>query len=53
MRDGIEALKMKSLGFTTQEIADRYSTNTNNVNAWIARARDRLKHDEEFLALLA
>lgn len=32
-RLGIEALELKSLGYTSREIAERYSTTVNNVNA--------------------
>ena len=37
-RLGIEALELKSLGYTSREIAERYNTTVNNVNAWISRA---------------
>ena len=49
-RQGIEALEMKLLGFTSSEIAKRYGTSVNNVNAWISRARSKLKEDAIFLA---
>ena len=45
---GIEAIELKSLGYSCAEIAKRYNTNTNNVAAWISRARDRLLNDPEF-----
>ena len=44
---GIEAMELKSLGFTSNEIAERYGTSVNNVNAWISRARSRLRSDPE------
>lgn len=47
-RRGIEAIELKSLGFTTREIADQYGTTVNNVNAWISRARSKLKSNPEF-----
>ena len=49
---GMEALELKSLGYTTREIADRYDTTINSVNAWISRARANLKMDPEFLAAI-
>lgn len=48
---GIEAIELKSLGFSTREIADRYGTTVNNVNAWISRARYKLLNDPEMRAL--
>ena len=50
---GIEALELKSLGYTTREIADRYNTTINSVNAWISRARVNLKTDPDFLAAIS
>lgn len=50
---GIEALELKSIGFSSREIAERYGTTVNNVNAWISRARQKLLNDPEFLAALA
>ena len=49
-RLGIEALELKSLGYSSREIAERYSTTVNNVNAWISRARSKLMSDSRFLA---
>lgn len=40
---GIEAMELKSLGYSTREIADRYDSTINNVNAWISRARSELR----------
>ena len=42
---GIEAMELKCYGFTTTEIAEKYGTTVNNVNAWISRARSKLKKD--------
>ena len=47
---GIEAIELKSLGYSTREIAERYETTVNNVNAWMSRARSRLQADDEILA---
>lgn len=44
---GIEAIELKSIGYSTREIADKYGTTVNNVNAWISRARTRLKADPD------
>lgn len=46
---GIEALELKSLGYSSREIADRYDTTVNNVNAWISRARAKLREDPQML----
>lgn len=50
MKRGIEAIELKSLGYSTNEIADRYGTTVNNVNAWISRARSRLRSDPRLAA---
>jgi len=50
---GMEALELKSLGYTTREIAERYDTTINCVNAWISRARANLKVDPDFLAVIS
>lgn len=52
IRRGMEALELKSIGFTTREIADRYHTSVNSVNAWISRARTYLRSDPDILAVL-
>ena len=51
-RKGIEAIELKLLGYSTREIAARNQTTVNNVNAWIARARSKLKKNEDFLRKL-
>ena len=48
-RCGMEAMELKIMGFTTREIARMYGTNVNNVNAWISRARQKLRADEALL----
>jgi len=48
---GIEAIELKSLGFDTRDIAERYGTSINNINAWISRARSKLREEPEFLKL--
>lgn len=48
---GVEAIELKLLGHETREIAERYGTTVNNVYAWIARARSRLKDDPEMSKL--
>ena len=50
---GIEAIELKSLGFSTREIANRYGTTVNNVNAWISRARSKLLKDPEMQQLFS
>ena len=51
-RLGIEAIELKALGFGAKEIADRYGTTVNNVNAWIARARSKLRSDGVLMSIL-
>ena len=46
---GIEALELKSLGYSSREIAERYDTTVNNINAWISRARSKLREDPQML----
>lgn len=46
---GIEAMELRSLGYTSSEIAKQHSTTVNNVNAWISKARAKLLADEDFL----
>ena len=43
---GIRAIKLKLMGFESSEIAAMYGTSINNVNAWISRARSKLKKDD-------
>lgn len=52
-RQGIEAIEMELLGFSSKEIAGRYGTTVNNINAWISRARKKLKTDGDFLKALS
>lgn len=51
-RRGIEALELKSLGYSSREIAERYGTTVNNVNAWISRARTKLMQDPSVTSIL-
>jgi RNA polymerase sigma factor (sigma-70 family) len=46
---GIEAIELKLLGVRSSEIAARYGTTVNNVNAWISKARKKLQTEETFL----
>lgn len=48
---GMEALELKSLGFTTREIAQKYGTTVNSVNAWISKARVILRNEAVLSAL--
>ena len=47
----MEALELKSIGFTTREIAKRYDTTVNSVNAWISKARAVLRSEPDIVAL--
>lgn len=51
VKKGVEALELKLLGYKTSEIAQRYGTTVNNVNAWISKARTKLKDDTSFTDL--
>lgn len=42
---GIEALELKSRGYSSREIADLYGVQTNHVWAWISRASQKLRSD--------
>lgn len=46
---GIIAIELKVKGLSGSEIADIYDTSTNNVSAWISRAKSKLKCNKEFL----
>lgn len=52
-RRGIEAMELKSMGYNARDIAERYNTTTNNVTAWISRARAKLMNDPELMKLFA
>lgn len=42
---GIEAIEFKALGYNGREIADLYGVKVNHVNAWISKARRKLRDD--------
>jgi len=46
---GLEALQLKAQGYSSAEIGEMYGVSANNVTAWIARARSRLKQDAAFM----
>lgn len=50
---GVEALQLKAQGYSSAEIGEMYGVSANNVTAWIARARSRLKQDAAFMDSLA
>lgn len=50
---GVEALQLKVRGYSSAEIGEMYGVSANNVTAWIARARSRLKQDAAFMDSLA
>ncbi|WP_313529252.1 sigma-70 family RNA polymerase sigma factor [Anaerotignum sp.] len=49
---GIEALELKSKGYSGKEIADLYGVKQNHVGAWIARATLKLRSDKQVMKLL-
>lgn len=51
-RKGVEAIELKLQGYETSEIAEFYGTTINNVNAWISRARSKLRNDSRLLESL-
>ncbi len=42
-RKSVEAIELKLKGYESTEIAEHYDTSVNNVNAWISRARSKLR----------
>ncbi|MDO4315053.1 MAG: sigma-70 family RNA polymerase sigma factor [Oscillospiraceae bacterium] len=46
---GIEALELKIKGLNGAEIAALYGVQSNHVSAWISRAAQKLRGDEQFL----
>lgn len=53
IRKGIEAMELRMQGFTGPEIAEMYGCKANEVTAWIARARQRLRADRHFIAAVS
>lgn len=49
---GIEAIELKTKGYSGKEIAALYGVGQNHVGAWIARATLKLRCDEQVLKLL-
>jgi len=47
-RLGIEALELKTRGFSGADIAQLYHTEPNHVGAWISRAAKKLRSDTAF-----
>lgn len=50
---GIEAIELKTKGYSGKEIAALYGVGQNHVGAWIARAAIKLRGDEQALKLLS
>lgn len=48
-RKGIWAIELKLQGFSGVDIAKMYGVRPNQVSAWIARAKQRLRNDRSFL----
>lgn len=44
---GVEAMMMKQCGYSSREAAEHFGTTVNNVNAWISRAREKLRKEQE------
>lgn len=52
VRKGIEAIELKCRGYSNTEIANIYKVKSNHIAAWISRARNRLKTDNQLVDLL-
>ncbi len=50
-RLGVEAIRLKTLGYSNGDIAESYGTTANNVRAWITKARVRLRMDQRIMAV--
>lgn len=51
-RKSVEAIELKLKGYESTEIAEHYDTSVNNVNAWISRARSKLRNEPALLEIL-
>ena len=51
-RKGVEAIELKLQGYESVEIANLYGTTVNNVNAWISRARSKLRNEPALMGIL-
>lgn len=49
---GIDALLLKTSGYTSNEIAHIYRVKPNHVSAWISRANKRLRQEPRVLSVL-
>jgi len=45
-RKSVEAIELKLKGYESTEIAEHYDTSVNNVNAWLSRARSKLRNEQ-------
>lgn len=51
-RKGVEAIELKLQGYESVEIANLHGTTVNNVNAWISRARSKLRNEPALMGIL-
>ena len=49
-RMGIEALILKTKGYTGADIANLWGVKQNNLGSWISRAKTKLLKDEQFMS---
>lgn len=49
---GIEAIEFKTLGYNGNEIAKLYGVKVNHVNAWISKARAKLRNDPVIMSYI-
>lgn len=52
-RKGIDAIELKQLGYSGADIAKLYGVRPNHVSAWVARARQHLVKDRDFIKSIA
>ena len=52
IRRGVEALALKTKGYTGADVARMYHTKPNHVGAWISRAVEKLRKDKTAASLL-
>lgn len=49
---GVEAIEFKALGYNGKEIAKLYGVKVNHVNAWISKARAKLRDDPVIMSYI-
>ena len=52
-RKGVEAIELKLCGYTDAEIAIRFGRKRNQVNAWISKARRKMREDQAVVSAMS